>query len=228
MGGKQSSARKRRVIKNTGDDVDSEDEKEPCGKLKVVIIGNSGVGKSALMRRFVEDAWCGDATMPTLGVDCASKWVELSSGRSVQLLLWDCAGQERFRAVMPGYYREANGAVVVYDLTDQGESLDAVRGWIDELRKRASTDVRFVVVGNKSDGFHSDSSLARRAESLCDALRDDGACGSFAVSARSGANVHEAFLALANAIGKPQPKSKPAVETQRLLVVKTKGSRCGI
>lgn len=117
--------------------------------LKILIIGESGVGKSSLLLRFTDDRF--DTELPaTIGVDFKVKQLEVDSNR-VKLAIWDTAGQERFRTLTPGYYRGAQGAILVYDVCNR-DSFRQLDRWIAEL-DTFSTKMNIVkmLVGNKID-----------------------------------------------------------------------------
>ncbi|KAH3742500.1 Ran GTPase [Pelomyxa schiedti] len=98
---------------------------------KIVILGDSGVGKSNIVTRFYRNQFCLE-TRTTIGVDIVNKDVNFH-GTKITLQLWDTAGQERFRAVSPGYYRGADAALLVYDITKH-ESFESITRWLKELR----------------------------------------------------------------------------------------------
>ena len=95
--------------------------------LKILIIGESGVGKSSLLLRFTDDQFDPDQEA-TIGVDFKVKVID-NNGNKVKLAIWDTAGQERFRTITSSYYRGAHGIIVVYDVTDQ-ESFNNVKQWL--------------------------------------------------------------------------------------------------
>ncbi|XP_059619528.1 ras-related protein Rab-18-B [Phlebotomus argentipes] len=117
--------------------------------FKILIIGESGVGKSSLMLRFVEDNFDADQSI-TIGVDFKTKIVNID-GVNVKLAIWDTAGQERFRTLTPSYYRDAQGAILVYDVTKKNtfQKLDL---WLNELEIYGTRpNMAKMVVGNKID-----------------------------------------------------------------------------
>jgi small GTP-binding protein len=116
--------------------------------LKIIIVGDSGVGKSCFLLRYVRDTFDEDS-QPTLGVEFLTKIIQTSAHR-IQLQLWDTAGQELFRSVTSGYYRGSAGAIVVFDLTSR-DSFESVGRWIQDIHEVARGDVVTVLVGNKSD-----------------------------------------------------------------------------
>ncbi|XP_040567510.1 ras-related protein Rab-18-B [Lepeophtheirus salmonis] len=117
--------------------------------LKLLIIGESGVGKSSLLLRFTEDAFDPDHSA-TIGVDFKVKTLTVQGNR-VKLAIWDTAGQERFRTLTPSYYRGGQGAILVYDVTNR-DSFSNVENWLNELDTYATNhDIVKMLVGNKCD-----------------------------------------------------------------------------
>lgn len=122
---------------------------------KIVLIGDSGVGKTNLMSRFTCNEFSLE-TKSTIGVEFATKNITIqsrTSGKKVKAQVWDTAGQERYRAITSAYYRGAVGALVCYDIT-KFASFENVKRWLIELRENASSDIVVTLVGNKSDLSH--------------------------------------------------------------------------
>ena len=129
--------------------------------FKLLLIGNSSVGKSSLLFRFVENVW-DDSFVPTIGVDFVSKkyfyiYIYIQklktlevNGKKVKLQIWDTAGQERFKNITASYYRGGNGVLVVYDITDR-ESFENLNSWLIEIEKNANKNVYKLLIGNKCD-----------------------------------------------------------------------------
>jgi len=117
--------------------------------LKILVIGQSGVGKSSLLLRFTEDVF--DPDQPaTIGVDFKVKTVDID-GNLVKLAIWDTAGQERFRTLTPSYYRGAQGAILVYDVTSRA-SFEKLDPWLGELQQYTTKqNIVKMLVGNKID-----------------------------------------------------------------------------
>jgi len=117
--------------------------------LKILIIGESGVGKSSLLLRFTDDNFDPEQTL-TIGVDFKTKKIDID-GNLVKLAIWDTAGQERFRTLTPSYYRDAQGAILVYDV-NSASSFTKLENWLTELDTFSTkSNIVKMVVGNKID-----------------------------------------------------------------------------
>ena len=116
--------------------------------FKVLLLGNSNVGKSSLFLRFVDDIW-NDTFVPTIGVDFKIKTFEIDS-KKIKMQIWDTAGQERFKNIISSYYRGAHGILLLYDVTDK-ESFKNLSNWLIEIEKNASKNILRILIGNKSD-----------------------------------------------------------------------------
>ncbi|KAH9059328.1 P-loop containing nucleoside triphosphate hydrolase protein [Lactarius vividus] len=119
---------------------------------KVVVMGNSGVGKTSLLQRYTQNKFDPKNTTSTTGAFFVAKKVTVN-GVKVRLQLWDTAGQERFRSMAPMYYRGANAALLLYDITNQASFQD-VHGWLKELKKNCPADLITYIVGSKADLSH--------------------------------------------------------------------------
>ncbi|EPB69183.1 Ras family protein, partial [Ancylostoma ceylanicum] len=117
----------------------------------VVLIGDSGVGKSNLLSRFARNSFNLESKT-TIGVEFATKTVEID-GKLIKAQIWDTAGQERYRAITSAYYRGAVGALLVYDISKQN-TLDSCERWLRELREFSNESVSVMLVGNKLDLRH--------------------------------------------------------------------------
>ncbi|KAG8874309.1 Insulin-like growth factor 2 mRNA-binding protein 3 [Tulasnella sp. 332] len=126
-----------------------EKSKAPPLKIKLLLIGNSSVGKSSLLLRFAEETFLEGGVSPTLGVDIRWSRMEVNDVR-VELSIWDTAGSERHRTMTSAYYRGAQGVILVYDVFNRA-SFEALPGWLDEVRKQTNPDIITIFVGNKVD-----------------------------------------------------------------------------
>ncbi|EAL71969.1 hypothetical protein ACTFIW_009430 [Dictyostelium discoideum] len=118
---------------------------------KIVLIGDSGVGKSNLLSRFTRNEFSLE-TKSTIGVEFATRTIQ-TEGKTIKAQVWDTAGQERYRAITSAYYRGAVGALLVYDIAKQA-TYKSVERWILELRENADRNIEIMLVGNKSDLRH--------------------------------------------------------------------------
>ena len=169
--------------------------------FKLLLIGNSGVGKSCLLLRFSDDTYSNDY-ISTIGVDFKIKTVELE-GKTVKLQIWDTAGQERFRTITSSYYRGSHGIIIVYDITDQ-ESFNGVKMWLQEIDRYATSTVLKLLVGNKSD-------LTDKRVVEFDVAKEFAEANNMPfleTSALDSTNVEEAFLTMAKQIKESMAKQK--------------------
>ncbi|KAI5681982.1 hypothetical protein M9H77_03210 [Catharanthus roseus] len=116
--------------------------------FKVVLIGDSAVGKSQLLSRFARNEFSLDSKA-TIGVEFQTRTLTVDH-KTIKAQIWDTAGQERYRAVTSAYYRGSLGAMLVYDITKR-QSFDHVARWLEELRGHADKNIVIMLVGNKSD-----------------------------------------------------------------------------
>ncbi|XP_030471148.1 ras-related protein RABA5a-like [Syzygium oleosum] len=128
--------------------LNSEDEQAEDYLFKVVLIGDSAVGKSNLLARFARDEFYPNSKS-TIGVEFQTQKLNID-GKEIKAQIWDTAGQERFRAVTSAYYRGAVGALLVYDISRR-QTFDSVGRWLNELHTHSDMNVITVLVGNKSD-----------------------------------------------------------------------------
>jgi Ras-related protein Rab-11A len=119
--------------------------------FKIVLIGDSGVGKSNLLSRFTRNEFNLESKS-TIGVEFATKSIQ-AEGKTIKAQIWDTAGQERYRAITSAYYRGAVGALLVYDISKHS-TFENVERWLKELRDHAEANIVVMLVGNKSDLRH--------------------------------------------------------------------------
>lgn len=154
--------------------------------FKVVLIGDSGVGKSNLLSRFTRNEFNLESKS-TIGVEFATKSIQVDS-KTVKAQIWDTAGQERYRAITSAYYRGAVGALLVYDISKRA-TFENVERWLKELRDHAEPNIVIMLVGNKSDLRH------KRAVSTEDAMSfaETNSLAFIETSALDATGVDEAF-----------------------------------
>ncbi|GAA5993047.1 hypothetical protein JCM10908_003077 [Rhodotorula pacifica] len=160
---------------------------------KMLLIGDSGVGKSCLLLRFCDDAWT-PSFITTIGIDFKIRTIELD-GKRIKLQIWDTAGQERFRTITTAYYRGAMGILLVYDVTDE-RSFNNIRTWHANVEQHASEGVNKILIGNKCDWSDKKVISEQQGQELADEL----GLRFLETSAKSNINVEQAFFALATDI----------------------------
>ncbi|XP_021354785.1 ras-related protein Rab-26-like isoform X5 [Mizuhopecten yessoensis] len=159
--------------------------------VKVMLIGDSGVGKTCLLVRFKDGAFLSGSFISTVGIDFRNKVVDVD-GTKVKLQIWDTAGQERFRSVTHAYYRDAHALLLLYDVTNKA-SFDNIRAWLGEINEYAQEDVVIMLLGNKSD---STADRVIRTEDG-EKLAKEYSVAFMETSAKTGMNVDLAFMAVA-------------------------------
>jgi len=189
--------------------------------FKLVLIGDSGVGKSCLLLRFADDNFT-DSYISTIGVDFRFRTINIEN-KTVKLQIWDTAGQERFRTITSAYYRGADGIIMVYDVTSS-ESFDHVEEWLSEVDRYANENTSKLLVGNKADLIEEkqvpEDTAQRFAEKLSIPFLE--------TSAKTATNVDAAFLTMAKELIKTrekqaQPGKREKVELRPIDHPKKKG-----
>lgn len=190
---------------------------KPASSVKLVLLGEAAVGKSSLVLRFVNNDFQ-ENKEPTIGAAFLTQKCNLPT-RTIKFEIWDTAGQERFASLAPMYYRNAQAALVVYDLT-KASSLVKARHWVAELQRQASPGICIALVGNKADlvddaegddvvadedgegDDDGEATGARRKVTTAEAksFADEEGLLFFETSAKTGSNVSEVFAAIASAI----------------------------
>lgn len=161
--------------------------------FKIVIIGDSGVGKSNLMSCYTTNEFNQD-TQATIGVEFMTKTLQIE-GREAKIQIWDTAGQERFRAISRSIYHGAKGAMIVYDITNQS-SFDAIPAWLQELRAFVPATCCIFLIGNKCDLEH----LRVVKKDVADRFARENALSFLETSALEKTNVDKAFEWLAKSV----------------------------
>ncbi|XP_033888165.3 EF-hand calcium-binding domain-containing protein 4B-like [Acipenser ruthenus] len=173
----------------------------PDRLFKVVLVGNSSVGKTSLLRRFCDDCFY-PGTSATVGIDYSVKTVTVDNSQ-VALQMWDTAGQERYRSITKQFFRKADGVIVMYDITSE-LTFTSVRQWLTSVQEGAGDDIPIMLVGNKTDKeserevqFKSGQRLAKDLDLLF-----------YECSAFSGQSVKESMLHLARILKEREDKEK--------------------
>ncbi|XP_030504558.1 ras-related protein Rab11C isoform X2 [Cannabis sativa] len=154
--------------------------------FKIVLIGDSGVGKSNILSRYTRNEFCLESKS-TIGVEFATRTLQVE-GKTVKAQIWDTAGQERYRAITSAYYRGAVGALLVYDITKR-QTFDNVQRWLRELRDHADSNIVIMMAGNKSDLNH----LRAVSEDDGQSLAEKEGLSFLETSALEATNVEKAF-----------------------------------
>ena len=160
---------------------------------KLVLLGDSAVGKSSITHRFVTDQFY-EFNEPTIGAAFLTKTLEMDT-RKIRFEIWDTAGQERYKSLAPMYYRGATVAVVVYDLT-QKDSFKGAENWVNELFRKVGEDIIIALVGNKLDLKDKKNTVNSNLNKLIEQFSDKNLFH-MEVSAKSGENIHELFNTIA-------------------------------
>mmetsp|Transcript_5109 Transcript_5109/g.10598 ORF Transcript_5109/g.10598 Transcript_5109/m.10598 type:complete len:208 (+) Transcript_5109:769-1392(+) len=170
-------------------------------QIKLLMIGDSGVGKTCLLLRYANDSFS-PTFITTIGIDFKIKTIQLDD-KTIKLQIWDTAGQERFRTITSSYYRGAHGIIIVYDVTDQ-ESFDNVKTWLQEIDRYAADKVNTLLVGNKSDLTNKRVVSYEAAKEFADSVEMEF----LETSAKNSTNVEKAFMVMASQI-KQRMASQP-------------------
>lgn len=162
---------------------------EPDYKFKLVIVGDAASGKSSILSRYVDNTFT-DSYIATIGLDFKIKSFDIS-GKSVRLQIWDTAGQDRFRSIVPSSYKGANAIIMVYDVTNKW-SFNKLQTLYKEVWTYASRDAKLMIVGNKMDLEDKRQISYNAGKMVADAIKADF----FEVSAKSGINVDKLFSSI--------------------------------
>ncbi|EDV22189.1 Ras-related protein Rab-35 [Trichoplax sp. H2] len=197
--------------------------------FKLLIIGDSGVGKSSILLRFADNLFQG-TYITTIGVDFKIRTIEVD-GQRIKLQIWDTAGQERFRTITSTYYRGTHGVIVVYDVTS-GETFVNVKRWLMEIDQNCEVANR-VLVGNKCD------CLDKKLVSTADAKKFAEQMGIqlFEASAKDNINIEDVFTAITKLVLKTKmeasakasdPNSSSAIKVNKIGNKKKSKVKCSL
>jgi small GTP-binding protein len=157
--------------------------------FKLIIIGPAAVGKSSLIRRFVEQKFSLHYKF-TIGVDFMTKTIDYETGKSAKLTLWDIGGQERFKVLRRSFYEGTNGALVVFDLS-RANTFSKMQEWLSDARQSIENDFPVIIIGNKVDLIPEIGVTIDQNEVLEYAKKEDSIY--IETSAKNGDNVDKAF-----------------------------------
>ena len=157
--------------------------------LKLLMIGDSGVGKSSLLLRYSNDIFT-ESFISTIGVDFKIKKLDIG-GKKIKLQIWDTSGQERFQTITKSYYRGANGVIIVYDITNL-HTFNNIQKWIGELEINSKDDIKMLIIGNKCDLENLRVVTKECGEKLAETLK----IPFIETSTKNSINTDEAFLSI--------------------------------
>ena len=155
--------------------------------IKIVTLGDSMVGKTSIVYRYFENKF-NESILSTIGIDFKTKYIKVRDA-SVKVLIWDTAGQEKFRNIAKQYYQGANGVLLVFDVSDR-KSFERIEYWINEIKENNKIDSMYlVIVANKIDLINKRVVTREEAEKYA----EKNNISYFEVSAKTGVGVHEMF-----------------------------------
>ncbi|XP_060140002.1 ras-related protein Rab-26 isoform X8 [Globicephala melas] len=178
--------------------------------FKVMLVGDSGVGKTCLLVRFKDGAFLAGTFISTVGIDFRNKVLDVD-GMKVKLQIWDTAGQERFRSVTHAYYRDAHALLLLYDVTNKA-SFNSIQAWLTEIQEYAQHDVVLMLLGNK----------------VANSCLQEYGLPFMETSAKMGLNVDLAFMAIAKELKQRCMKapSEPRFQLHDYIKREGRGASC--
>ncbi|EAY14102.1 Ras-like GTP-binding protein RYL1, putative [Trichomonas vaginalis G3] len=172
--------------------------------IKLLIIGESSVGKSCLLLRFAEDKF-NENFLTTIGIDFKVRKVTIDDAK-VKLQIWDTAGQEKFRTITKAYYRGANGILLVFDVTNR-DSFNKTKQWMNSIKESITDPVDIILVGNKADGQYSDPKISRQVtKEEGEEMAQEFQIPYYETSAKTAFNVEETFMKIATTVKRRKDK----------------------
>ena len=188
------------------------DEEDDVGYMtcKVVLLGETGVGKTSIISRYVTNKFS-DVLMSTTGASYATKKIEIDSEHKIKLQIWDTAGQEKFRSLAKIFYQNSSVAVLVYDITRR-DTFEKIKDyWIKEIKDNAPSDIIIAIAGNKSDNYEYEEVDMKEAKQFASEIN-----AIFKLtSARFANGVDELFNEIANKFINPSQSFNDSNFTQK-------------
>ncbi|CAI2380349.1 unnamed protein product [Moneuplotes crassus] len=172
--------------------------------FKIVIIGDSNVGKSCLLIRFADDCFT-ENYITTIGVDFRFRTLRVEQ-KNVKLQIWDTAGQERYRTITNAYYRGSDAIILVADCSNK-QSFENIPEWLEEVSKYTEDDIRKILLINKAD---LDDDLKQVTDSDIEKMAKEHDLEILDVSAKTGKNVDESFLRVTKSLMEKRDKEEEA------------------
>lgn len=178
-------------------------------KLKIIVLGESKVGKTSLICRYSKDEFA-TSYLSTVGVDFQIKKIQVDD-KAIKLQIWDTAGQERFRTITRNFFNSTHGFIVCYDITSK-DSFQCVTLWLNEIKKNSGDeDVQIILIGNKSDLDDERQVTTEQGQNFA----NNHKIPFFETSAKEGTNLNEVFETLSRNIIEVLKKKKPIEEKER-------------
>ena len=198
-------------------DEESVDSRKFDFKFKLMVIGESKVGKTSVIKRYTKNKF-GGIYLTTVGVDFQSKIIEID-GKKIMLQIWDTAGQERFRNIARNYFHSSNGFLLIYDISEK-DSLNKLNYWIDQIKLNAPESAKSVLIGNKCDLNNERQISKEEGEEFAKKYNTQF----YEVSAKDGTNIKEAFEYLGNEIYR-EIKKKGKTRTESHVLTKNSNKK---
>ena len=173
---------------------DDEEAEDDYHLYKILLLGDSSVGKSCLLLRYCDNSFQ-DAHLTTIGLDFRLKTIALEENRKVKMQIWDTAGEDRFRAITRNYYKGANGILLIFDVTDK-KSFEHVRDWVDRIREEGPEGIIIYLIGNKIDKENDRIISKEDGEKIAEEYK----LKYFETSAKCSIGVEEVFTNLAREV----------------------------
>ena len=167
-------------------DGDTQKEEHIDFKVKIMFIGNSSVGKTSIIKRYSKNIFS-TSYISTLGIDFESKNINIDN-KTINLQIWDTAGQEKYKVLSKNYYNNSNAFIIVYDITNL-ESFESVMNWIDQIKENAPENVKSILLGNKSDLEEKRKISEEEGKNLAKKINSNF----YETSAQNGANIEKAI-----------------------------------
>jgi len=192
-------------------------------KFKVVLCGNSGVGKTTIFQR-IESGKVSEFSAPTVGSSYLNRTV-MYQNRPINMSIWDTAGQDQFRTILPVYFRGSDYVIIVFDITSI-DTYNAIENWAKLIKDTAPPYVKFSILGNKSDLDHKRTVDVDQVQQLVSLI---GAQNYYEVSAKNGDGIDDFINYLAQCLGEASQTNSnpPTVQIGASTTDATKKSECG-
>ena len=187
---------------------------------KILLLGDSTVGKTCFLLRYVDDSFL-DLHMATIGLDYRLKTLILEEQKIVKVQLWDTAGQDKFRAITRNYYKGASGIILIFDVTNV-KSYENIKKWINEIKEEISEKVKIVLIGNKIDNVQERKISREQGDKLASEI----GVKFFETSAKTGEGINESVFFLVKKIFENDPEVKNKYQGRNLKMYNKKRKCC--